>query len=233
MLSSEGNVITSMPHILSELHDLQLKDVELDGELYCHGMPINEIRARVGRRLHTHPDFKAIRYVVFDLIEEGLMQGTRLAKLRSLVPSKKHNYVELSQTLSAESLHQVEAYTQGYLRAGYEGVILRKLGERYVRRKSTNMMKHKVRVTTTALVIGAEEEETIYHAPKNTLGALWCKLDSGIRFKVGTGFTAEERRKWWCPLGDHELSGKRIHVSYQELTPNGVPLHSSFKGVVQ
>ena len=42
LLSSEENVIFSVPHLNEVLSGLHLK-AELDGELYCHGMNFEEI----------------------------------------------------------------------------------------------------------------------------------------------------------------------------------------------
>ena len=52
LLSSEENVYYSVPHINEELKSLNLNsDLELDGELYCHGMSFEIGRASCRERV--------------------------------------------------------------------------------------------------------------------------------------------------------------------------------------
>jgi len=91
LLSSEENVIYSVPHINVILSNLQLR-AELDGELYCHGMSFEEILSITSRTINLHHDYKAIKFHVFDIINDQPQMRRQILvdALRGL-----HPYIEI------------------------------------------------------------------------------------------------------------------------------------------
>src|SRR5574343_213913 len=73
LLSSEMNEIFSVPHITEELSYI-FKDtkIELDGELYCHGMDFPSIHSIVSRKENLHSDYSKIQFHIFDTIQDGM-----------------------------------------------------------------------------------------------------------------------------------------------------------------
>ena len=70
LYSSQGNIQSSVPHInamLATRADV-LNGQMLDGELYCHEMPLQDISSIVRRTRNLHPDFPRIEYHIFDVI---------------------------------------------------------------------------------------------------------------------------------------------------------------------
>lgn len=120
-----------------------------------------------------------------------------------------------------DDLLALETY---YLDMGYEGLMLRafegtrswyKFGRSTV--KEGTLMKLKRFTDAEAIIVGFEEEmannneatvdafgrtERSSHqgnkVGKGRLGALICETADGIRFNIGTGFTAEQREKLWA-----------------------------------
>ena len=66
LLSSSERVITSVPHINKQGDSLGLKNLELDGELYLHGLDHQYINAIVAPTVNIHPEHEVLEYHVFD-----------------------------------------------------------------------------------------------------------------------------------------------------------------------
>lgn len=226
LFSSEENLITAVPHINRELGKLLLEDeLELDGELYLHGMPFEMIHSIVSRKKNIHELSERMEYWVFDLVDERLMQGVRFKYLVELAQEvlKPLKRVKFGPYWICYSLEEVlQAYDECISRE-FEGIVVRDLAAPYVRKRSTQMMKFKPKKNDVYEIIGTIEEVSKDGVPKGSLGALRCKSHNDLdTFQVGTGFSAEQRR--WLWEQKEELPGKYARVSYQHITSGkGVP----------
>lgn len=221
--SSYNKDIPSVPHIVKQLSEVGLKNTELDGELYRHGMDLRRIQSIVSRKVNLHPDFEQIHLHLFDLIDDRdqFIRWTDLNHLyrRALVLLE---HVHIVETTKVNSLPEFEKTLAQYIELGYEGVVLRKVNGIYQRDlHSTQIMKIKPRSEDIYTVVGVEEEVSIHGDPKNALGAFVCSVNGEETFKVGTGnvLTRAGREWWW----KNSPIGKRLRIKYQELTPNGIP----------
>lgn len=228
LLSSEENVIYGTPHILDELKRLQL-NAELDGELYCHGMPFEEIFSRTSRTINQHPDFISIHYHVFDIVNRlPQMQRTLLIEnLKGLSP-----FIHVSPFWLCESLNEVITTFDHLIDLGYEGIIVRHFEAPYETKRSTFVMKFKPKKFDEYLITGFEEEISINGTPKGCLGALICASGNGETFRVGSGFTDEQRANFWEIRS--LLPGMKVIVKYQHTTPGrGVPRFPIFSEIAK
>ena len=71
-----------------------------------------------------------------------------------------------------------------------------------------------------ALVIGHEPSKS----NPGTTGALWCRMECGIEFKVGSGLSNKERRS-------PPKKGSIITYKFQEYTNSGKPRFPSYIGI--
>ena len=236
LLSSEEKPIISVPHITRALETLKLQNVELDGELYVHGMPFEEIHSRVSRKVNQHERSEEIEYHVFDLVD-GQRQGDRLVSIMTMkIVSENIKCIKAVPYNVANSLSEIMWYYEYYLKKGYEGFIVRHAYAPYVRTRSTNIMKFKPKKEDYYTIVGWEEEVSIHGERKGTLGAL--KLHSPDfhsslinTFNVGTGFTAEQRRELWKVRDS--LPGKIARIKYQHLTSAHIPRFPVFVEIVE
>ena len=220
LLTSEENLITSVPHIFDALQDMGLRDIELDGELYCHGTPHQEIHGVVGRTVNIHNDFESIQFHIFDYVSDK-PQVKRLVELQDNI--KESSCIKIVPTEAAVKLEDIMKHLDTFTKLGYEGIIVRHIAYPYVRKRSTGMMKFKPRRSDYYQVTGYEEEISIHGEPKGSLGALWLSDQSGERFKVGSGslLTRENRIQLWREKD--KLVGRFAHIYYQHLTERKVP----------
>jgi DNA ligase-1 len=229
LLSSEEKEIISCPHINLALNMMEVKPPELDGELYVHGLPFEEIFSRTSRTANLHMNAEDIKFHVFDLVSSQ-SQAVRTAKIVDL-PKIPKEIVRVPYYL-AEDLDEVMHYYDVVLEQDYEGIIVRHPYAPYVRKRSTSIMKFKPKKDDYYLIIGWKEEISIHGEPKGRLGALICSGGSGDTFAVGTGFCEEDRRLLWKQK--EGLIGKLAHVKYQHITAGrGVPRFPVFVEIIE
>ena len=136
---------------------------------------------------------------------------------------------------------ELEIYERSVLEQGYEGVVLRDPDGRYKCGRSTVkeglMIKIKRHDDREATIIGTQElmhnlnekqkdnfgnvkrSSTKEHkVGSGTLGAIVATTDEGIPFRIGTGFTNEQRASFWTER--EELVGKLVKYKYASFTPD-------------
>lgn len=230
MLSSQENVITSVPHIAAQLEEAfkYLREpLELDGELYIHGMPLEDLMSITSRTACLHENYDAVEYKVFDVVDLLRPQVERLNVLyQGVKPAvDKADDIQVVEAFTGEGIDEMNSFLQDFMDKGYEGAILRHPDGVYRRTRSTSMMKIKPSYTDVYEIVGTEEEFSIAGFPKNSLGSLCCRSQSNDLFFVGSGFTRDEREELWKKR--EELVGKFAEVRYQDITAaNCVPRHS-------
>lgn len=227
LLSSEENIIYSVPHINQALSKLRL-DCELDGELYCHGLKFEEIISITSRTINFHLETERIQFHLFDIVNDQPQMKRQLIieNLRGLSP-----WIVVVSFYLCESLDDVLRAYDKIINQGYEGIIVRNVSAPYVRKRSTQVMKFKPKKEDEYEIIGTQEEFSIDGRAKDSLGALVCNSGDGHQFNVGTGFSADQRKSLWK---DKELLlGKVAKVKYQHITSgNKVPRFPVFVEIV-
>jgi DNA ligase-1 len=212
LLSSEENIVYSVPHLNTIIGGLGLK-AELDGELYCHGMSFEEIISITSRTVNLHPDYKKIQFHCFDIInqEPQMKRSLIIENLRGLNP-----HIVVAPFWLCADLDDVMRTHDKLHELGYEGIIVRHAQAPYELKRSLYVMKFKAKKEDDYEIVGSQEEIDKNGIPKGTLGALVCKSGDGNTFNVGSGFNADQRRELW--IDRESLPGKIANVKYQHLT---------------
>jgi len=216
LFSSEENVIFSVPHINEELD--KTASVELDGELYCHGMSFEEIVSITSRTVNLHPNSKEMNFYIFDVVSDW-PQGKRTKWLSDLEIFTPH--LIKAPFWLCNSLDDIMKTYDHLVNENYEGIIVRHLFAPYVRKRSTMVMKFKPKKEDSYEIISYSEEISKEGTPKGTLGSLTCRSGDGNYFDVGTGYSADQRRELWTIR--EALPGMVAKVKYQHLTDRKVP----------
>jgi DNA ligase 1 len=227
LLSSEENLITSVPHINEALEQLNPM-VELDGELYCHGMSFESIYSITSRSVNIHEDYQCISFHIFDIVDEYSPQFKRLSSLQMI--GLKHPLLT-TQNIVCNNLEDVLRAYDSIINSGFEGIIVRNIDNLYERKRSTLVMKFKPKQEDSYEIVGFEEECDQEGVPRDTLGSLTCKSGNGSTFDVGTGFTDDLRKHFWDAR--QLLIGATAVVKYQHITSgNKVPRFPVFVKIV-
>jgi ATP-dependent DNA ligase len=229
LYSSTNKLITSVPHLTQQLQQILVNHddvVELDGELYKHGMNFQDITSIVSRTVNLHSNHEVIDFHLFDCIltDRKAPQFHRTIKgvseIYDTIKKDKWCYpnIKIVKTFLADDMDDIANILDNSLDAGYEGVIIRNKLAKYERKRSYNLMKLKPCREDKYYIVSCQEEISIHGEPKNSLGALICKGESEHQFKVGTGplLTRAHRQELWARR--RELKGRVVRVKYQELT---------------
>ncbi len=217
LVSSEENIIYSVPHINEELSGFELKD-ELDGELYFHGMSFEEILSITSRTVNLHIDYRMMKFHIFDIVnEEPQMQ--RILKLEELRGLSR--VLPIAPFWLAESLDEVKHIYDKLIALKYEGIIIRHFQNIYECKRSTYMMKFKPKKKDEYKIIGWKEEISKDGIPKGRIGSLIMSSQEDEEFSVSAGLDGDEKDRLWNIR--NLLSGKSAIVHYQHLTDKKIP----------
>ena len=192
--------------------------VPLDGELWMGRGTFERLSGAVRRKNPDDAQWRRIRFMVFDLPSSPVTFDERLQRLREMFESIASPRIALLEQFRVADRDALMATLNEVVAGGGEGLMLHKGSSVYTAGRTDDLLKLKTYEDAEAKVVG--------HLPgkgkfTGMLGALLVQMPDGRRFRLGTGFTIEERREP-PPLGatvTYKHSGK---------TGNGLPRFASF-----
>jgi ATP-dependent DNA ligase len=192
-------------------------------------------------------------YYVFDKHDHG---GTFAERYQALVKAidldEFGGVIQIVPTLTAQDAGELEAIEAVLVDDGHEGAILRQPHSRYkfgrASKTAGELVKLKRFEDAEAEIIGVYEEQhngnvAVRNAlgrterstaqagkvGKGTLGGFYVRdLETGIEFKVGTGFSADERLNFW--IDQHDLIGLTVKYKSFKIGVKEKPRHPVFLG---
>ena len=238
-------------HLEKELLSLESLDgLILDGELYVHGWRLQRINGAVAtNRKEPSEDTKNVEFHVFDVVDPNRSFSQRWFDLYHPLQMADLPHIKAVPTFQCLSRDELELHFHHYTRLGYEGIMLRpdgpyEFGEHMGRGgtmtqyRSKTLWKHKQWEDDEFRCVGVTQGEgkadigvgalilTTYTVNSKEevidIERLQHTLDS--TFKVGTGFTDEERIEFM----KNPPIGKLVKVRYLCLTADGIPFNPSF-----
>lgn len=190
----------------------------LDGELWAGRGQFEQVTSTVRDLEPDDVAWHSIRFMVFDLPAHGGPFSTRLETLRSLLAPLRIDWLcEVTQLRVADDAslhHQLERVAT----AGGEGLMLHKDDSLYRAERSDDLLKLKPYQDAEAQVLAHLPGQGKY---LGMLGALLVRNADGTQFRIGTGFTDEQRRHP-PPIGSW------ITYSYHNVTARGIPRFARF-----
>ena len=212
-------------------------NIILDGELYKHGMHLQDISGivRTLGSINTHDDDistssakEQLKLYVFDLYDKSrpmLQQWQRKELLDELFKQYKHDYASSCiikvHTTIVHSRDQLEQLYNKYLKEGYEGAIIRKKESIYEPgTRSKHVFKLKPYHTDEFTIVDSKE------GIGKDKGAIILILESHgsnrLPFSAVPNVSYKERVKMWKDR--YQLLGKKATVQYVGLSKDGIPL---------
>jgi len=183
-----GNLYPNLTHLESEIKEFMaiLNESSLNGEIYKHGMHLQDITSAAKKPNQNTPD---LEFHVFDTPASKLSYDKKLDDFNS-IDNSKFTYVKMIRTYEVNSHDEIEKYMQKFLVDGYEGVIIRnkKLIYEYNVR-SSDIFKYKIPKDGEFKVVG-------WRADKKGHPVFTCKIpevDGAHEFNVKLKGTDKER----------------------------------------
>ena len=203
----------------------------IDGELYCHGMPLQNISKAVAvTRQSPGPESERISFYAFDLVKPRANALTRMYELRDIYAAaadlRANTYVTAFHVCKTRI--EVDNLYEDYIFQNFEGQMLKSVFGDYVsqgekERPTLNLQKRKAFLDAEFECVGF----TLGTGRcTGKLGALEFVTPKGVRFEVGTGFTDEDREVFISE--SFNPKGQKATIKYLNLTEDGKPFNASF-----
>jgi len=216
--------------------------VELDGEMYIHGMDFSQLSSVVRNERTPHQLLPQLIYHIFDfntsdpLPYEKRYETLTLSLQRYLEAgyiASRFLIVPISFANSKEEIIELQRY---YVQEGYEGAMIRKLangvdeGKKlqaalYKSGRSNNLLKVKTFIDEECEIIGVEKAK----GTEADAALLVVRDIRGNVFSVRPAATFEERRNWLSNPG--LVLNKKATIVYQELSVYNVPRFPVVKAI--
>ena len=199
----------------------------LDGELYTARGEFEKIQSIVMDKTPNEAAWSEIKFHVFDVPEAsgGLLK--RLSELEKFIlqnPQAGQN-LKIIKQVKVKDNAEFESFAEAIIAKGGEGAVVREPNAPYERKRSKNALKYKEFKDAECEVTGVNAGTGKYAV---LMGSVTCKalsaagsnsdeqIASGVKFKIGSGFSDEER-------ANPPKIGSIITYKYQNLTAKGVP----------
>jgi DNA ligase-1 len=219
----------------------------LDGELIVGSPTAHDVYRQTSSGVMSEDGEPEFIYFIFD-------KWDRKVIYEKLIGLEKYEstHVKVLKDYFIKDKEQLDLYEDKCLKEGYEGLILRSFDSPYKFGRATAkegyLMKLKRFSDSEAEIIGFEErmhnaneatKDALGHTqrsqhkenlvPMNTLGALIVKtLDTGIEFKIGTGFDDSIRKSIWETKS--KLLGELVKFKHFEIGVKEAPRFPVFLG---
>jgi DNA ligase-1 len=218
--SRQGKEISSITHILGALRDVLPEGTTLDGELYCHGQPLQTLASWIKR---AQDNTFLLNFVCYDLVAmddyverhkelSDIIKGTDTGRAGKILPLPYTLYRDRPSMY--EEMHRVRS-------AGFEGLILRLAGRSYeTGKRSSGLLKVKHFHDSEFKCIGVEPSADGW-------GICVCLADNGKEFRTSAPGTFAEKVE--VLRNKEDYIGSWLTVEYSQLTVEGLPFHASAK----
>lgn len=234
MYSRRRTLFLGLSNIKKELADILPVGVYLDGEVYKHGVALQDISGAARRETSDI----MLDYIVYDCFEEGNLGATydaRKALLDELFARRSTTYIKLAPTQVVRSRAELDILYSRFLQEGFEGAMVR-TNDAYKFSYNEHHSRHLLKMKP---VQDAEMEIVDWDTGKKgkAAGALMiiCATPTGTQFPVTPAMEISERialaAKMAAREGDrshfeNHWKGKKIIIEYDELSKDGVPLRA-------
>ena len=162
----------------------------MDGELWAGRGRFEHAQSAAAREQPDDAQWRALRYMVFDLPAHPGSFDERLAALRAAVSALDHTWVQAVPQRKVAGDAELQALLREVVRGGGEGLMLHRGASLYRAGRGEDLLKLKTHDDAEARVI-AHLPGKGKHAGR--LGALMVETPEGRRFALGTGFTDAQR----------------------------------------
>ena len=220
MKSRQNKIFEGLVEIVSDIADLGLDNVCLDGELLAIDSPYETVYKDTMKIVSTKDEEKhGVKYMLFDIIplsefdnKEGKMKySDRRAWLNTI---KESRFINVAPILyKGTDIDEVLKVLDECRGNGAEGCMIN-TDKPYEFKRSKVLQKLKVMSTCDLRVIGFEEGDGKL---KGTLGKIICNY-KGFDLGVGSGFSEAMRDEVWN--NQDKYLGKISEIQYFEETNN-------------
>ena len=189
-----------------------------EGEIWSARNEFQRILACIKRKKKPFSCWKKLKLMLFDLPTNDTNFTQRIKRISDIVNEANSPYLLM---IKQEKITDIKALYQRLhtiVQANGEGLMLHHKDAFYQQGRNKQLMKLKKYQDAEAKVIKHYKGKGKYI---NALGALLVETPSGLQFKIGSGFSDQQRK-------DPPPLGSIITYKYIGKTQRGVPRFASF-----
>lgn len=195
-----------------------LPAVPLDGELWLGRGRFEALSAIVRRQVPRDEDWRAVRYMVFELPGGEGDFSARLAQLGQVVAAADVSWLSLVAQFKVAGAGELDRRLHALVSAGGEGLMLHRADAPYQTGRADALFKLKP--------VDDAEARVLAHLPgkgryRGLTGALLVEMPDGRRFRLGSGLSDALRH-------NPPPVGSLVTYRYRGMTSGGVPRFASF-----
>lgn len=193
----------------------------LDGELWAGRGNFDVASATVRQLVPDDAAWQKMRFMVFDLPAHPAIFNERLMALHAIVAYMNVPWVQVVEQSHVPDHSTLQRMMERTVAQGGEGLVLHRGTSLYRAERNDDLLKFKPFDDVEAKVIAHLPGKGKYHG---LMGALWVEMPSGLRFRLGTGFSDAQRR---IP----PPVGALVTYRYRGFHKSGIPRFASFMRV--
>lgn len=190
----------------------------MDGELWIGRGRFEEVLSTVRRQTPFDEAWRRVHFMVFDLPAHPGRFTERIWAYHTLVRQLNQPWVQAVAQERVASHTELMARLDRLVKAGGEGLMLHRGDSFYRAERNNDLLKVKPHEDAEARVL--------QHVPgqgrhAGRMGALLVETPTGVRFRLGTGFSDAQR--------DHPPAvGEWVTYRFRGVNDSGVPRFASF-----
>ena len=190
----------------------------LDGELWLGRGAFEKLSGTVRRAVPDDDAWRGVRFMVFDLPAHPADFDGRLRRLRALFARVASPHIALIEQFRVADHAELMAALDRVVALGGEGLMLHDGRARYRAGRTNDLLKVKRYEDAEAVVVAHLPGRGKY---AGLLGSLLVETPDGRRFRLGSGFSDEQRRR-------PPPVGATVTYKHYGVTGNGIPRFASF-----
>lgn len=190
---------------------------ELDGELWRKRDDFTFVQSTVMDKTPSK-DWNQITYNIFEVPGAPGDFPTRLHKATTWFLAHPDTPARIIPQIPCEDRNHLNRFMAEVEKGGGEGLIVKDPNLPFHTGRSPHVLKVKHATDMEGTVVGINEGKGKY---KGMMGSLGLRLDNGVEFNLGTGFSDEMRRNPPQP-------GTVVTFKHHRFTPSGKPRFASY-----
>lgn len=213
LLTRQGNPI-SAPDWFTE----NFGPIPLDGELWIDRDQFERVSGIVRTEIPSDHDWRDVQFMIFDLPNYPGPFNERVVKMREIVTEQDVPWLKKIPQIQVNTIDEMQQYHQEIIQKRGEGLMLHHQDAYYHSGRVNHLLKVKEHHDAEGIVIEHFEGNGKF---KGMLGSMLIEIKNGTQFKIGSGFTHEEREN------PPEI-GECITFQYNGYTNNDIPRFARF-----
>jgi len=198
-------------------------DLPMDGELWVGRGTFDRLSGIVRKKIPVDNEWKQVRYMLFELPDHSGTFTARVQKMIKLTTSVKIPWLKVIPQIRLKSETELLKMLDDVVKKGGEGLMLHRADSLYHSGRSDDLLKLKPWQDAEATVIEILPGKGKF---SGMMGSLLVKDQSGHIFRIGTGFSNDERRS-------PPPVGSVITFKFTGTTKKGLPRFASFLRIRQ